>query len=200
MFSKAEYNATSLILWSHPGWTNKVNNGSRLHQEDSQHKRYFSDSGCMKCCNRSKRACVYYKLKFVSSQKPGDLIVNSCCGTIVAGRAYLLLPQHFNLVRCARDRHCMAESLLSFISRYVCSAATKWKLWFDWIRRGFDSGGNSGGCIGWNCRQETSRCLGCFQEACTSPNISESHSPFLVHLWERKWVVSNKCRMIPIPQ
>lgn len=57
--------------------------------------------------------------------KPGDFILDACCGTIESGPACLHLQQNCRFVGCERDRNLLVEAMLSVGERFPRLLLTK---------------------------------------------------------------------------
>lgn len=94
MSSKVDYKVVSLILLSHLGWTNELNNVPRRRQYEIVWKGQRLDLRFRKMLQTEQKSTDLLQEIIYKSTKPGDVISDACCRSIATGRACLLLPRN----------------------------------------------------------------------------------------------------------
>lgn len=101
--SKVDYNALSLNLSSRSKLTNELNSVPRLCQDGIIFRLQLLDSGYRKILRPDQKSTVLLQDIISEFTRLGDMVLNTCCGTIATSRASLLLPQHCRLVGYEKD-------------------------------------------------------------------------------------------------
>lgn len=94
MSSKVHYNETSLIPPSHLGWTNEMQNVTRLRLEEIVHKNQHSKLGYKTMLWPQQSHVGLLQNILCQFTNPVDLVLDLGYWTIATGWACFLLPQH----------------------------------------------------------------------------------------------------------